>query len=140
LYERAIKEIGNPRLSERIAEARHAILDRAGEIISHSSSDECLALNHALRTLQLLEEKTAREDHALVPRPAIVKEIESLFDMLCGQPTAVHLCENCGGEKVNLLEVTASLANSGRSWNVLLPVCPKCDRVEYLKLISRQAA
>jgi hypothetical protein len=39
-------------------------LDRAEEILDHPSSDERRALNHALRTLQLLEEVAVREENA----------------------------------------------------------------------------
>lgn len=38
LYERAILELDDARVPERIAEARHAIHDRAEEILTDSSS------------------------------------------------------------------------------------------------------
>jgi hypothetical protein len=50
-----------PDRTERIAEARHAILDRAEEILTNPSTDERAALNHALRTLQLLDERQRRD-------------------------------------------------------------------------------
>lgn len=64
LYECAILEADNANLQERIAEARRAILDRAEEILVQPSSDEGHALNHALRTLHLLEEVAVREKRA----------------------------------------------------------------------------
>jgi hypothetical protein len=54
LYERAILELDNTKAPERIAEAHHAIRDRAGETLIDSSSDERRALNNALRTLGLI--------------------------------------------------------------------------------------
>jgi hypothetical protein len=57
LYECAIRELDDATSHERIAEARHAILDRAEEILTNPSTDERAALNHALRTLQLLDER-----------------------------------------------------------------------------------
>jgi hypothetical protein len=139
LYQCAIQELDNARLPERVAEARHAILDRAEELLRHPLSEERHALKHALRTLKLLEEKAAREKSAAVHRPEMVKEIESLFDTLCAHPPMARLCESCGAEKFNL-NATVSLADSDRCWNVRLPVCPKCDRDEYLKLILPGAA
>lgn len=137
LYERAIRELDNTKLSERVAEARHAILNRAEELLDHSFSEERHVLNHALRTLKLLEEKAAREMGAAVP--AKIEEIENLFDTLFAQSTVAQRCEHCGAEKFNL-NAMISLANSGRRWKIQLPVCPKCDQAEYLKLISREAA
>jgi hypothetical protein len=64
IYECAILELDNTRLPLRIAEARRTILNRAEELLTHPSSDERAALNHALRTLQLLEEVAVREKRA----------------------------------------------------------------------------
>ena len=61
LYQRAILELDYAKVPERIAEARHAMHDRAEEILTESSSNERGALNKALRNLSLLEEVTARE-------------------------------------------------------------------------------
>jgi hypothetical protein len=61
LYECAILEADSNSLPDRIVQARRAIMDRAEEILTHSSSDEGHALNHALRTLHLLEEVAMRE-------------------------------------------------------------------------------
>jgi hypothetical protein len=66
-------------------------------------------------------------------------EIETLFDALCVRPPTVHLCENCGLEMINI-DVLFFLANNERSWNIPLAICTKCNREEYLKFISRQAA
>jgi hypothetical protein len=64
LSEGAILELDNRKLPGRIAEARHAIVDRAEEILSRPSSDEHHALVAALRALRLLEEGIARENPA----------------------------------------------------------------------------
>ena len=61
LYECAILELDPNKLLGRITEARHAILDRAEEILTRPSCDEHHALIAALRALRLLEEKVARE-------------------------------------------------------------------------------
>src|ERR1019366_8244796 len=45
LYERAILELDYAKVPERIAEARHAMHDRAEEILTESSSDERGALS-----------------------------------------------------------------------------------------------
>ena len=139
LYQCAIQELDNAKLLERVAEARRAILDRAEELLRQTQSEKRDVLKHALRTLKLLEEKAAREKSAAAPRPEMFKEIESLFDTLFAHPDMARLCENCGDENFNL-NVTVSLFDSERSWNLRLPVCPECDRAEFLKLISRDAA
>jgi hypothetical protein len=61
LYECAILELDPSKLRGRITEARHAILDRAEEILTRPSCDEHQALIAALRALRLLEEGVARE-------------------------------------------------------------------------------
>ena len=62
LYQRAILELDHTRLPGRIVEARHAILDRAEDILTRPSCDEHRALNAALRALRLLEEVVVREN------------------------------------------------------------------------------
>jgi inhibitor of KinA sporulation pathway (predicted exonuclease) len=64
LYECAILELDHTKLSERITDARRAILDRAEEVLTRPSTDEHRALNDALRTLRILEQVTAREKSA----------------------------------------------------------------------------
>jgi hypothetical protein len=59
LYEKAVLEADNSKLCERIAAARHAILDRAEEIHTGSSGDEHRALNAAMRTPKILEKEVA---------------------------------------------------------------------------------
>jgi hypothetical protein len=61
LYEAAVLELDNSKLPERIAEARHAIHDRAEEILMHSLLAEQRLLNKALHTLQILEAVTTKE-------------------------------------------------------------------------------
>jgi hypothetical protein len=56
VYEGAISDCEYSVRLDRIAEARHAIFDRAEEILTQPSSQERRALRQALRTLQLLEE------------------------------------------------------------------------------------
>jgi len=62
LYERAILELDNAKVPDRIAEARHAMHNRAEEILTDSSSSERHALHDAFRNLDLLQEVTAREE------------------------------------------------------------------------------
>jgi Glu-tRNA(Gln) amidotransferase subunit E-like FAD-binding protein len=54
-------ELDNDKISQRILDARHAILDRAEEILTGSPSDERGALNDALQALRVLEKVAARE-------------------------------------------------------------------------------
>jgi hypothetical protein len=60
LYECAILELDPSKLLGRITEARHAILDRAEEILTRPSCDEHHALIAALRTLRLREKEFAQ--------------------------------------------------------------------------------
>ena len=64
LYECAIVELDHAQLPGRILDARHAILDRAEEILTRPSCDEHRALNIAFRTLRTLEEVMAKEKSA----------------------------------------------------------------------------
>ena len=61
LYQWAIVELDHARFQGRITEARHAILDRAEEILTLPPGTEQRALNNALKTLSILEEVAARE-------------------------------------------------------------------------------
>ena len=64
LYQAAMLELDNDKMSKRIFDARHAILDRAEEIITGSPSDERGALNNALQALRVLEQVAAKEKPA----------------------------------------------------------------------------
>jgi hypothetical protein len=64
LFECAIVELEQARLPGRILDARHAILDRAEEILTRPYCDEHPALNTAFRTLRTLEEVIAKETSA----------------------------------------------------------------------------
>jgi len=61
LYKSAVLELNEDRLPERVAAARHAILDRVEEILTTVRTDEHRALRDALHFLLLLEEVAARE-------------------------------------------------------------------------------
>jgi len=61
LYESALLELNPQLVPGAITVARHAICDRAEEIMTEPSSDEHVALNSALRILRTLEELAARE-------------------------------------------------------------------------------
>jgi hypothetical protein len=63
-YWAAMLEADSAKFSQRISEARHAILDRAEEIMCASASDERGHLNDALRALRVLEEAVGREKPA----------------------------------------------------------------------------
>jgi len=64
LYRAAMVELDNNKMSQRILDARHAILDRAEEILMGSPSDERGALNDALQSLRVLEKVVATEKPA----------------------------------------------------------------------------
>ena len=64
LYDCAIVELNQAQLPGRILDARHAILDRAEEILTRPACDEHPALNAAFRTLRTLEEVIAKEKSA----------------------------------------------------------------------------
>jgi hypothetical protein len=55
LYESAMLELDDTKLLSRISEARTAILDRAEDILTNSSSQERRAINEALQALRVLE-------------------------------------------------------------------------------------
>jgi hypothetical protein len=59
-YERAVLELDRNQSRERIADARHAIFDRAEEILTKPSGGENHELHDALRALRLLEEVAVR--------------------------------------------------------------------------------
>jgi hypothetical protein len=61
LYQDAIREFDPTKLQGRIADARHAILDRAEEILTLPPCAEQRALNSAFKTLRVLEEVAVRE-------------------------------------------------------------------------------
>ena len=64
LFECAIVELNLAQLPGTILDARHAILDRAEEILTRPACDEHRALNTAFRTLRTLEEVIAKEKSA----------------------------------------------------------------------------
>ena len=63
-YQRAVLELDGNQLPGRIADARHAIFDRAEEILTKPSGGENHELHDALRALRLLEEGAVRERSA----------------------------------------------------------------------------
>jgi hypothetical protein len=58
-------EVDDAKMSKRISEARHAILDRAEELLTGSPSDERGALNDTLQALRVLEQTTAKESRLM---------------------------------------------------------------------------
>jgi hypothetical protein len=56
LYQSAMLESDRTKRLERILEARHAVLDRAEELLTGAPSDERSVLNDALRALRVLEQ------------------------------------------------------------------------------------
>ena len=60
-YERAILELDSNQVPRRIADARHAIFDRAEEILTKPAGGENHQLHDALRALRLLEDGAVRE-------------------------------------------------------------------------------
>ena len=67
-YQSAILEPDYTKQTQRIAEARVAIFERAEEILTRPSTDEHSALNQALRMLLLLEEVALSELEPNTPR------------------------------------------------------------------------
>jgi hypothetical protein len=70
LYDSAILELDDTKMLSRIAEARTAILDRAEDILTNSSSQERRAINEALHALRVLEavarKKSAAWEHRVL--------------------------------------------------------------------------
>ena len=64
VYEGALANSDYSVSLDRIADARNAILDRAEDILTHSSTEERRDLNRALRTLRMLEEAAIRDRKA----------------------------------------------------------------------------
>ena len=64
VYERAIAEVDTLILPLRVAEARHAMLERAKEIFDRTEDEEFHALTNSLRTLCSLEDEAADERRA----------------------------------------------------------------------------
>ncbi|MCU1300527.1 MAG: hypothetical protein JWQ87_811 [Candidatus Sulfotelmatobacter sp.] len=63
-YQAAMLELDDAKMSQRISDARHAILGRAEEILTGLPTDERVALNDALNALRVLEQTTAKRTPA----------------------------------------------------------------------------
>jgi hypothetical protein len=63
-YQAALLELDSRKMPQRISDARHAICDRAEELLAASTTDERSALNDALQALRVLEQSSAREKPA----------------------------------------------------------------------------
>ena len=64
LYQSAMPGLEDDKVLQRISEARHAILDRAEDLLTGSPSDERAALNDALQALRVLERVAVKEKPA----------------------------------------------------------------------------
>jgi hypothetical protein len=64
LYQTAMLELDDSKMPQRIFEARHAIFDRAEDLLTASPTDERGALNDALQALRMLEKMAVNERHA----------------------------------------------------------------------------
>jgi hypothetical protein len=64
LYQTAMLELDDSKMQQRIFVARHAILDRAEDLLTASPSDERGALHDALQALRILEKVAVTERHA----------------------------------------------------------------------------
>jgi hypothetical protein len=60
LYQSAMLELDDKKLSLRISEARHVIMDRVEEVLTVSSTDERRDLSDALNALNMLEKVAGR--------------------------------------------------------------------------------
>jgi Glu-tRNA(Gln) amidotransferase subunit E-like FAD-binding protein len=65
LYEAAMLEVDDTKMSQRISAARHAILDRAEEVLTGSPTDERGALNDALQALRVLERAVSKDSRLM---------------------------------------------------------------------------
>lgn len=65
LYQAAMLELDNSKMPQRIFVARHAILDRAEDLLTASASDERCALSDALQALRILEQVAVKERHGV---------------------------------------------------------------------------
>lgn len=70
----------------------------------------------------------------------ITKEVVHLLDQLCGRAHETHTCKRCGAV-MTLFDALFFLENEDRSWNIPLPICPKCEpTLELSRYISAKAA
>ena len=70
LYQSAMLGLEDDKVLQRISEARHAILDRAGRsFLTGSPSDERAALNDALQALRVLERVAVKREACRVDPP-----------------------------------------------------------------------
>jgi hypothetical protein len=70
--------------------------------------------------------------------PAIRGELETLFDTLSDQAQELRFCKNCGLQMI-YIDAMFFLAEGERSWNVPLPMCPKCSRAGLKVVVPRAA-
>jgi hypothetical protein len=75
-------------------------------------------------------------DPATAPGSEIeASEIEVLLNNLSAPPLTTHLCQACGS-KMLYLEAMFCCFGGDRSWNIPLPVCPRCEDFRSVKTIS----
>jgi len=69
-----------------------------------------------------------------------IEKVGHLVDELCAQSRTLQVCMHCGSA-LHQVDATLSLWGDDRSWNVSLPVCPKCDlTLEMVNTVSRHVA
>ena len=70
-------------------------------------------------------------------RSSSVRELERFLDAACVSPAKIILCPDCGSV-TERVEANLHLFGRGgdRSWNILLPVCPKCVAAEEERALS----
>jgi hypothetical protein len=54
------------------------------------------------------------------------QDLESFLNTISASPPAIRICPDCGSVMMQV-EATLFLWPTNRSWNILLPLCPKCD-------------
>jgi hypothetical protein len=63
--------------------------------------------------------------------PELPPHVKELFDAVLALPTPEE-CRKCGSK---LMQVDTRFFSLGaKVWTVLLPVCPKCDRLPRVKV------
>jgi hypothetical protein len=68
------------------------------------------------------------------------RELISLIDELRSRAQTMRTCLHCGSKLVHV-DTAFWLSGANRSWNIPLPVCPKCqDGLENVRSLSRKVS
>jgi hypothetical protein len=67
----------------------------------------------------------------------LTSQVERLFEMLAAPPSEVN-CPKCGLKLRHFEATFFSAEPDGKTWNISLPACPKCDLTEYTMKSNRR--